>query len=565
MTRTTSLLMFALIAGFTSLAACGDSETKQQKTDPFVFIEEDTTPDDTTPDDTTGNDETLDGGVSDSPEGRVFLNDPVKDDRKTSIVMLPKPDNDEGRLSNEAVRVFNCLNEPGDPLKFSGFEIGNICKEVQTVRPQAGTYLHVDVPSSDTDPNDPFAEVQMYYHVNQIYTYLKDEQQVTGLAAIDALPNVQLFITDQAAQFTGQQPGWNAFDNAAFFFPESFAQLGLPAREEGAIVFGQGARTDYSYDAAVIYHEYTHSMIGPNRLNGVFADRQGLNNTAGAINEGLADYFASSVLGDPVIGRYGLAGLDAQYVRDLSKVYTCPESLSTEIHDDGLIIGSYLYAVQQAIGTEATDRVVLSALNSAIQATGFDAFTMLLLSAASQEDAAISEAFTRLANERGLNGCERAIEWDTWQATRIPIAVAGASDLQGPTLPNGAPGYIQHWFEAPEGKVATLTWTMQAAGGAPGGQPQPSSLNLGIQHNGQVELSNNATPNAKYFVEDIAVTNASGGQVQLQRITLGASCLSQTGRTYLMMLNKGAGTNITARTIAYADAESVTNVYECEN
>ena len=560
MTRTSFLLMTALVTSLSCLAACGDSEPQQKKkTEPFIITDEDTTPD--TPVDV---DETPDEpqGVSDAPEGRVYLTDPVKDERKTSIVVLPKPDNAEGALSNEAVRVFNCINEEGEPLRFSGFEIGYICKEEQTVRPQGGNYLHVDAPDDDTDPNDPFAEVQMYYHVNQIYTYLKDEQQVSGLVAIDALPNIQLFVNPQAAAATGQRSGWNPFDNAAYFFPESFAQLGLPARDEGAIVFGQGVRTDYSYDSAVIYHEYTHSMIGPNRLNGVFADIQGLNNTAGAINEGLADYFASSVLGDPVVGRYGLAGIDAQYVRDLSKVYTCPESLSTEVHDDGLIIGSYLYAVQQLVGKEATDRVVLSALNSAIQATGFDAFTMLLLNAAAQEDASVADAFTRLASERGLDGCERAIEWDTWQATRIPIAVAGANDLQGPTLASGAPGYLQHWLEAPADQAVTLSWTLQAGGGF-GGPAQPSSLDLAIQHDGIVQLRGNGSPNAKYIVDQIPSQN--GGQVQRQSITLAPSCLSQTGRTYLMSLNKGSGTNITSRAISYVPAADAQNAYECED
>lgn len=499
--------------------------------------------------------------VAAEPEGRVWLRDPVTDNRQTAVVKLPRPDNEQGVLSNQATRVFNCLNEPGEVLRFQGFEIGNLCKEVQVARPAAdGHYLQYMPPADDGDPNDSFAEIQMYYHVNKIRDYIINDLGVTWLnSPIDALANVQFYTNETAAPFLMVEPGWSPFDNAAFIFPDAFAQLGLPARERGAIVFGQGARVDFSYDASVIYHEFTHAMIGEMRFTGAFLDMFGLNNTPGAINEGLADYFATSLMDDAVVGRYGLAAFGPLQVRDLAIKRACPAHLSTAIHEDGKIIGSAMWSIRMQIGKATTDKLAMRVIAQASQATGFDQFGALLQAEADAESAEVGATVAAVLAEHGLNGCDRAREWADWQATSVPISAPGPRDLGNNAFMSGAPGYMQFFLEAPqEGKLAVLTWDMQPTQQGSGAQlqlairkAQPVSLDLGF---------NRAT-----IVQDARATPAVATRQGLRRqsVTLAADCFAPGQRTYVMFVNAGAGASVVRTSVQYVDAATAMGAQSC--
>lgn len=566
--RHTLARVSALPLLFGMLAACGDDTQKQ--TAPFVIIDEidqgDTTDMKTTEDMGPGE---VDQGPGDptvaaEPRGNVFLNDPTKDERKTTEVVLPKPDNEEGRLTNDVVNVLNCINELGEPLSFQGFMIGNLCKEVQTALPaQDGHYTHIMPPAQYTDPSDVFAEVQMYYHVNQVHDYFTKELGLTGIERIDALPNVQIYTNETAAQFLGRPPGWFPFDNAAFMFPESFEQAGLPPREKGAIVFGQGEVADFSYDASVIYHEYTHSIVGTNRLQGVFPDSYGLNNTPGAINEGLADYFATTMLEDPLLGRYGLAAFGADKARDLSKNYTCPASLSSEIHDDGRIMGAMLWSARQELGKAVTDPIVMRALNSSIAATGFDQFTQLVLAEANREGGRTAEVFNQKAQEFGLNGCERAKEFTTWQATSVPVSLVGRQELQGANFADGVPGYFQFWTQQnAEGKLPRLSWTIQSGGFGFGGG-QLSGINLAVALGKPVVLNGTTVRSDAKFTN---IASQSGQQSTVsQSVTLAADCFTgEGGKAYLMLLNpNNSGVSVVSTSITYVDDTPEAGALSC--
>ena len=50
--------------------------------------------------------------------------------------------------------------------------VGHFCHAVQDLVPDAdGTYLSVQPPDDDADPEDKFSEVQMYWHANQIHDW----------------------------------------------------------------------------------------------------------------------------------------------------------------------------------------------------------------------------------------------------------------------------------------------------------------------------------------------------------------------------------------------------------
>lgn len=556
---------------FALCTACGEDA---KTTEPIVIIEDRpdqdvqdmSAPDQDAPDqDSPDMAQDMDPVVAAEPEGNVFLRDPTTNMNQTAVVKLPRPNNEAGALSNEATTVYNCLNEPGEELRFQGFVIGNLCKQVQVARPGAdGHYLQHVPPADYTDPNDVFAEVQMYYHVNIIRDYIVNVLGDTSLSeAIDALTNLQIYTNETAAGFLGRQAGWFPFDNAAFFFPDAFQQIGLPPRERGAIVFGQGERVDFSYDATVIYHEFTHAMIGDKRFIGAFPDMVGLNNTPGAVNEGLADYVATSLMNQPVVGLYGLAAFGPGFVRDLSIKRACPADLTTAIHDDGKIVGSALWSIRQQLGKDITDRLVMRVIASANQATGFDQFGALLQAEADREGAQVGATVRMVLAEHGLNGCNRAREWANWTATTVPITQPGPQELGPNAFSGGAPGYMQFFLNPPEdGKVAVLTWSMQA--GQPGGfgggsarlqlairQAQPVSLNVGF--------------NRVTIVEDLRVNPAVTTQQGLQRqtVTLGADCFAPGQRTYLMFVNTGVGANVVRTNIQYVDASTAQNVQSC--
>ena len=276
--------------------------------------------------------------VLEAPEAFVYANDPVTDNGELTKVTLHPSTLPDGRLTSEWVEVFNCLNEEGGPVSmpnFGGFNISiAFCKEIQAAAPDAdGHFVSILPPEDDSDPNDQFAEVMMYHHVNLAHDYFKG---IHGFEELDfplpALVNVQVKI-DPPILMPGPD-GWTGLSNAAFFPLESWrqfaAQFGLPPRESDSIIFFQGDK-DFAYDSRVIYHEYTHAVVGTGRLSvmGVL-DEYGLEFSPRSMNEGLADFFAASLADDPIIGNY--VGTMGTGLRDLSLMRSCPDKWVDEVH-----------------------------------------------------------------------------------------------------------------------------------------------------------------------------------------------------------------------------------------
>jgi hypothetical protein len=556
-----------------SLLACSDEPQGGDDNNGWVIIIED---DAGGGEDTGGGEDAGGGGedagedageentVSDAPQANVFASDPQTDRRATTIVELPRPTEDRGNLTNAYVQVNNCIEENGEPLVFQGFTAGFLCKEVQTALPNAdGDYLHITPPERDNTAGDLFAEVQMYYHVNQIHDYYSGS---LGLRSMDfslpAIANLKLFVSELAAQFIGLRAGWNPFDNAAFLFPEAFAQFGLPPRDQGAIVFGQGTAIDFSYDSSVIYHEYTHAVIGSQRLNRPFVDTWGANNTARAINEGLADYFAATKADAPNIGAYGLAGFGDSYTRDLSERRTCPENLETEAHADGKIVGSVLWAMRAEVGAEIVDDLALAAIESSNASTGLDEYMTSLLDEADLTYPDVAAQLRAIAEDFGVDACARVRPWANFQVGQggVPISVPGGQELGQPGWQDLAPGYFQFSVEVPADKAAVLTWTMQAGGGFPGGggggTPELDAI-LRLEE----PVAFRSVGGRGQYDADVELDPIASGTSQ--SITLGPTCVGSEGVGYLAFLNRGSGLSITQMRIEVVDLDAATDVVDC--
>ena len=462
----------------------------------------------------------VDGGADEegAPRARVYLTNP--DDGEPAEVELDPPTSDGGTLTNGSVNALNCLNQEGGESIFGGF--ATLCVERQTVLPdEDGNYFSTVPPNNVNDGQDPFAELQMYHHVNVVHDYYSTVHGLTDLDfPLDAVVNITV-------NFNGS---WSSFPNAAFVPAESFAAFGLPERDYGAIMFGQGDAIDFSYDASVIYHEYTHAVVGTGRLNGIFMDNQGLDNTPGAVNEAIADYFASTILDDPLLGAYAL-GASA---RDLASPRSCPDNLTTQIHADGKIISTALWAARDTLGAEVMDAIVFDALMSANASTGISQMGELVLAEAANVDADTESVIANIFAAQGVVDCTRVKPWVDVTfantAERVPHTVAGTQTVTG--FSQGVPGYHQWSIDGiSNGDSVVLSWTQGEGGGFP--PATPTALNLVLNKGAPVQLNLQ-----QQFLAD-AVLDAIPLDGTTQTVTLSGNCLPADGTLYVMFANPG--------------------------
>lgn len=124
------------------------------------------------------------------------------------------------------------------------------------------------------------------------------------------------------------------------------------------VFFAQGGGCKNSGQiASVVYHEFGHGY------------HQALTSRVdGAIGEGSGDFYASAILDDPRVGEGLIGGMP--YLRDLSETRRYPQNYSGEVHNDGLIWGSAMWALRQAmiakhgrwLGALLTNRIFVLAL-----------------------------------------------------------------------------------------------------------------------------------------------------------------------------------------------------------
>ncbi|MEE2644624.1 MAG: M36 family metallopeptidase [Myxococcota bacterium] len=489
-----------------------------------------------------------------SPRARVFLSDPLNEEGELSEVELTQTRFSDGRLTSDAVEVFNCLNEEGGiggPVDFGGIQIEvYLCREEQTLRPDPdGHYLSVGPPDVPEDPNDSFAELMMYYHVNKIADYYRDRfELVLYDEPLPALVNVQFttkpILRLPGAGFTPGPDGFIPLDNALFFPKEGWeafaSQFGFPPRDRDLIAFFQG-QVDFAYDASVIYHEYTHAVIGINRLQGLSLDSEGVDASPGGMNEGLADYFAASALDLSEVGRYGIGSVDPRGGRDLSDDFRCGEDSHWEVHEEGRIIGSTLWALRSALGADFVDEITYRMLEGMSAQSGHRVAAALLLDEA--ERLGRRGEVEAILEERTFVSCPRLHPWRDWDAARsrnlLPDRVLSTGSLGVPGLrPIGAPAFKQLTIEGGEAAALQLRWRVGAGGGGPGGfgggQQSPRPLHLALRRGVPISLSYSPAE-----VEADLVETSPIDEDGWQSLTIAGDCLPAEGeQLYTLFMNR---------------------------
>jgi LPXTG-motif cell wall-anchored protein len=423
-------------------------------------------------------------------KAKVYANNPTKTPTLEDVAFDAWLDVETTTLSGPDVVVRNCVDKRTCmPVDFGGQQLSlHFCEGVQTATlGNDGTFLHIDRPALDTEPEDQFAETQMFFHVNKVYGLFR----TFGLTDLNERPlsaMVNMRIPFDPSDFgsifgalcqNGVPPAASTlkgFDNAAFMPKNSLGNF--PA--EDSIVFGQGTVADFSYDGDVIYHEFAHAVMGTvcPELPAGSLDNRGSDPTPGGLHEGTADYFSAVMTGDPDLAEYAgkALGGSGTALRSLTNTKTCPASLWGETHQDGEQWGGALWDIRTALA-EADRAKFDKAVFVAVSA--FGANTDQLSAAAgvvAETMTGISQAAATVATQkfaaRGLDDCdERVIDLEAIGGTKDVVFMPGAMDY-GVNEVGGPTQYKLVLSAAADIKVDITRW--QAGGGGLGGGAAPA-------------------------------------------------------------------------------------------
>lgn len=461
------------------------------------------------------------------PAANVFLSNPFTDNWIPTAVALRHLEDPDGLLTGTWVRASTCGGGQGSPIPIAGM---STCSQAQTVTPgEDGDYLHILPPDDASDPTDAFAEAQMYFHVDRAHDFFAEVMGATHMDwRMPATVNVRM--------------NGEPFDNAAFMPEAQAAIFGIDVAEaEGAIVFGQGVTVDYSYDASVIYHEYTHAVIGGERLWGGAADEQGYNPQPGGINEATADYFAASILDDPLLGRYALYSEDLDHSRDLTELRHCPEDFLGEVHYDGRIWASALWAIRESMGAARADELIYAVtMRSGLTTTFAESSTMLIEEAARFSEASVV-AVEEILLERGLIDCRRVKPLEPFDEPTPgePVLLTGKLRASAEAFNQNVPMSFQYVVEPPEGALG-LRLVIRVRPSSAMGWQAPFDLGAALRSGQEVAYSypSGKPVAAADLVADLEHSGEPEGETRSYELTVAGACVTSGQPLYVHLHNR---------------------------
>jgi MYXO-CTERM domain-containing protein len=256
-------------------------------------------------------------------------------------------------LKNERVESLNCVDKKTTKKVDVGlgFPIDvHVCELEHTATPDAnGDFL---IPAAGhTEAEDPFSQVQMFYHTNRAYSAVLGFDATFDVNPIESTPlpviaNLRLPDINDFGNLGNPNIPLKPFQNA-FFSPgdQLFGQLF--GTYGPAMYFGQGPVHDYAYDGDVVYHEFGHGLVNATLqlVPTPHLDKYGVSVSNGGMNEGIADYFSAAIGGDPDIGEYAAKDFMASlpYIRSLANPDQCPTAIGGEVHQDATLFSGGLW------------------------------------------------------------------------------------------------------------------------------------------------------------------------------------------------------------------------------
>ncbi len=245
-----------------------------------------------------------------------------------------------------------------------------------------GGFLGVTASQDPLDPDDPFAELSVYYHTARALAFFRTLAGPSFEIAGGTLTTVANATEagppcDDGAPVPGSAV--MPLDNAYFLPPDPTTGSGPQA------VFGQGRIADFGLDGDVVYHEIGHGLVytlAP-QLGWTAFDPHGIDVTPGGLVEGLPDYLAAALSGGSRIGEYIDARAEESELggpilaRDLATTRRCPEDLVGITHEDGRIVASALWAIRGGLPEDQRDdfdRAVVTAIDAMDASSDFESF-----------------------------------------------------------------------------------------------------------------------------------------------------------------------------------------------
>jgi MYXO-CTERM domain-containing protein len=425
-------------------------------------------------------------------EGRVYDPSPGANGDAPAVVRpLRDRDDAEGYLTGPLVLARNCVEDGETVLQF-GTITAELCTEKQVAQADAesGDFLfEPDTRAAD----DLFAEVQMYYHVAEVYAFF----QALGFDILDEVPLPATVNFQVPGMLVGSNQTLAPFDNA-FFFPAGDILPGVYGRDFDSIVFGQGTHVDFAYDGDVIYHEFGHAVFNTIASPGSFSyDSWGLTAAPGALNEGQADYFAGAFTEDPAIGEYVgpriAPGTDAaRNIRDMGGADSCPTNIIGQVHYDSVHFSAALWDVRTVfvgeLGGSAAefDAAILAAMRRMGAFVTFDQIADIVEGKLLALDAQLAEVLDDVFIARGLRDCQRFIPLGG------PLQVHPLAFLYGPAaigLDPWVPGFMQYRVRVAEEEPANTIAIAFAYGGGGGFGGQAAFPRFAVRRGSPVEIS----------------------------------------------------------------------------
>lgn len=377
-------------------------------------------------------------------------------------------------LSSESIDVYGCGPGPYDDAP-PWADSYNCVPQPFALSDEAGDYFvplpNVGLIADNRAVDDPYAEVAAYHYVETFFAVMEERglterrcERFTVLTNMHAI----------------EEDGLRPIDGASYIDycdPEVTPNL----------VLGQGVDADYAWDADVVYHELGHSIVQQLTPAGLGERRygpHGILSEAGAIGEGLADYFAMTVSGDPevaeYIGRITVAS-GSPYLRTGNSSKTCPDDLISDWYADSQPASAALWAMRWRLGP-VVDEIVMRALPRLAPDAVLDELGVALWEVAQQmgdegtlDDFAVA-VVERSLRARGLLSCLHVIDDPDLATTGKRMTLVAADERITPF----APGPLQLRYEVPvDAREVTIFFSMS------GGTPDERAMSLLVRRDGE--------------------------------------------------------------------------------
>ena len=402
-----------------------------------------------------------------------------------------------GKLENDFLDSYNCLDDKRVASVDFGFGAPtdvHVCSMLKTAAANASgdfEYTPVDTASDAARDSDTFSEVSMYYHAAKAYDFFRQLRGDAGAQVVASKPlrtvsNLRIpagISSGNFGQIGNPDIALEPFQNA-FFSPGGEGDIfsTLYGFSGGSMWFGQGPVHDYSYDGDVVYHEFTHGVVDATlQLDAWVRDTQGAIDAPGAMNEGLADYFAAVISGDPDVGEYASKDIDPSMnvIRTLANDDRCPENVGGEVHYDSTFWTGGLWSARMTLPEASRavyDRAIYKTMlaNPGRGSLSFEDLTNLILANLATDLPAGKAALeTALASRGAFPACDRTRTFQG-SAIRGPEALGGYFMAPGrndlAAFRPVAPGVMTFKYDLPPyTKDVTVSFAVRSGGGGGGG------------------------------------------------------------------------------------------------